>query len=77
MDDESPVSLHAQRLIQALKDCGGWCTRAQLAKQLGKLKLNYGDDVMLGVLVEQKKVERTEESRSGGIAFKVYYRIAK
>ncbi len=64
-----------RRLIAAVKAGGGaLMSRAELAKQLGKVRLNYRDDLMLSELAKEGKIHVEKIERAGAIKFKLVYR---
>jgi hypothetical protein len=63
-------------LVEAIKACGpGWHNRSDIAKQLGKKRLDARDATLLELLVESGRVEAKKESVPGPIAFAWYYQV--
>ena len=71
-----PLSVQAEKLFEALKALGaGWHSRAELARQVGKTRLNPFDIALLEVLRESGLIEAEQHPASGPITYKWMYRI--
>jgi hypothetical protein len=63
------------RLLAALRSSNGqWVKRSQIAKQLGRNKLQPGDVVMLEVLVERGLAESRRVDTYAPSKYRVEYR---
>lgn len=70
------VSSKAAELLDALRQCGpGWHSRAELAAQLGKNRLNASEVTVLETLVDRGQVEAEQhETEEGNIPQRWEYR---
>lgn len=65
----------ARRIIAALYDRADWTTRDELAKRLGKRRLNPHDIGLLDRLAACGLLEIKKRERPGRIGFEFIYRI--
>ncbi len=71
-----PLTEQAETLYRALVACGpGWHSRAELAKQMGKNRLNPFDTTLLDVLRDAGRIEAEQQDTPGPITYKWVYRV--
>lgn len=65
----------AQRILSIVKAAGGvWVDRREIAKALGKNRLNPGDLAYLDVLAANSIVETEQRKNNTPIGYEVVYR---
>jgi hypothetical protein len=73
---KTPLKDQSERVFQALKQCGpGWHSRDEIAKVLGKRRLNPAEVVLLNLLVENDRIEATRIEIEGPAALQWVYRV--
>jgi hypothetical protein len=77
MDNPGSTANQKERLYEAVKTCGGWCGRADVAKLLRKVKLNHIDDKLLSELASEGRIEVQKIERPGQINFKLLFRVSQ
>lgn len=69
------LQTYQDRLLVALRQNGGWMTRADIAKAIGVKKLCVAETLLLDDMADKGEIERRTIERRSAIAVRYEYRI--
>jgi uncharacterized membrane protein len=74
-DNNVALSNQTEAILEVLKKIPDWATRAEIARALGKRRLNPYELAALDLLVERGQIITQQEKMPGAIGFQWQYKV--